>query len=39
MQVYPGTYRDSLLPLSATRAMVTGPGELGRAHSSSSSRT
>ena len=26
MQVYPGTYRDSLLLLSATRAMADGPG-------------
>jgi len=26
MQVFPGTYRDSLLLLSATRAMEDGPG-------------
>ena len=26
MQVYPGTYRDSLLLMSATRAMEDGPG-------------
>jgi FdrA protein len=26
MQVYPGTYRDSLLLMSATRAMADGPG-------------
>ena len=26
LQVYPGTYRDSLLLMSATRAMADGPG-------------